>query len=144
MPTDRQAAPPVSFWRITALRILYALIAAALSSFVWQQLFFQSADWPIMRGIAKAMMGALAILCLIGLRYPLQMLPVLLFELLWKTIWLLAIALPAALNDRWSPDIESVFYETIGIVIAYLIIPWRYVWSRYFMQPSEPWTARDG
>ncbi|WP_379553053.1 hypothetical protein [Qipengyuania sp. DGS5-3] len=141
MSIDHQSIPTVAGWRIAALRILYALIAIGLSSFVWQQLFFESADWPLMRGIAKSMMGALVFLCLLGLRYPLQMLPVLFFEMLWKTIWLLVIAMPAAFNDRWTSDIESVFYESIGIVIAYAIMPWRYIWARYIKQLGEPWRA---
>jgi hypothetical protein len=30
----------------------------------------------------------------------------------------------------------------VGIIIAYFIVPWRYVWARYVVQPMEPLRAR--
>ena len=130
--------PQVAMWRIYALRFIYLLIFLGLSSFVWQQLFLESAEWPVMRGVAKSMMAALALLCLLGIRYPLQLLPVLLFETLWKTLWILAIAIPARGSGQWAM-IEPTFYEVVGIIIVYFIMPWSYVWSRYVRQPGEPW-----
>lgn len=133
-----QTETSVSVWRCNALRIIYFLIFAAQSSFVWQQLFFESSDWPAMTGVAKSMMAAMALLCLLGMRYPLQMLPLLLWETLWKSIWILVIALPAFGSNQW-PELETTFYETIGIVILYFILPWNYIWSRFFRQVTEPW-----
>lgn len=135
-----QSLPTVAFWRICMLRVFYLLIAAVLNSFVWQQLFFESADWPVMSGIAKSMMGAIALLSFIGVFHPLKMLPLLIFEILWKTLWIGIIALPAWLNDRWTGGIESVCFESIGIVLVYVVIPWRYVWARFIRQFDEPWT----
>lgn len=128
--------PVVSRWRIHALRFVYLLIAVGLSSFVWQQLIFESSDWSLMRGIAKCMFGALALLAAIGIRYPLQMLPIMLFEMLWKAIWIVAIALPAGLNGRWI-IVESTFYECVGIALIFVIMPWRYVWTQYFRESKE-------
>ena len=39
-------------------------------------------------------------------------------------------------------DIEELFFDCIGIVIAYFIVPWRYVWARYVAQPLAPLRAR--
>lgn len=142
MPAPDQSLPAVAFWRVTLLRLIYCLIAIGLTSFVWQQLFFESADWPLMRGIAKSMMGAMALLCMIGVFHPLKMLPVMLFEMLWKLLWLAIIALPAWLNERWTDDIQSVFYESIGIVILFVIIPWDYVWAKFIRQKDEPWRPK--
>ncbi len=141
MASQIEISPPVAMWRVNALRIIYLLIALGLSSFVWRQLLYESADWPLMRGVAKSMFAALALLALFGVRYPLQMLPVILFETLWKTIWIVAIAIPAGLNGRWSV-VESTFYECVGIVVIFFIMPWRHVWTLYVRQPGEPWRRR--
>ena len=141
MLLSTQSLPEVAFWRICILRILYLLIAVGLTSFVWQQLFFESTDWPLMRGIAKSMMGAIALLSFIGIFHPLKMLPIMIFEMLWKTLWIGIIALPAWLNSRWTDDIESVFFECIGILIIYAVLPWRYAWARFVKQNDEPWTS---
>ncbi|MFO1241409.1 MAG: hypothetical protein U1E64_13805 [Sphingomonadaceae bacterium] len=135
---DDAKFPPVALWRINAMRFLFLLIAFAMGSFVWSQLLFESADWPVMRGLAKSMLAALALLSLIGIRYPLQMLPLMLYEIAWKTIWLTLIAGRAWMAGKWTPDIEGMFTECIGIVVAYFIVPWRYVWARYVVQPMEP------
>ncbi len=130
--------PPVSLWRLYALRLIYLLIFLGLSSFVWEQLLFQSSDWPLMTGIAKSMFAALALLCLLGLRYPLQMLPLILFETLWKAVWLVVIALPAWQTGRWEV-VETTVYECIGIIVVLIILPWGFVWARYVAHPGDRW-----
>lgn len=132
-------APPVAPWRVNAMRFLFLLMAVIMGGmFVWPQLLFHSADWDVMRGLAKSMLAALALLSLWGVRYPMQMLPLMLYEIAWKTIWLVLIAGRAWLAGKWTPDIEGLFQDCIGIIIAYFIVPWRYVWARYVKQPMEP------
>ena len=140
MPTIKDTQfPPVATWRINAMRFLFLLMAGIMGAmFVWPQLLFESADWDVMRGLAKSMLAALALMSLLGVRYPLQMLPLMLYEIAWKTAWLILIAGRAWMADKWTPDIEGLFYDCIGIIIAYFIVPWRYVWARYFAQPMEP------
>lgn len=130
--------PQVALWRINAIRFVFLLMALVMGTIVWQQLLFESADWWWERGLAKSMLAALALLSLLGVRYPLQMLPLMLYEIAWKTLWLLLIALRAWLAGKWNTNIEALFYDCIGIVIAYFIVPWQYVWARYIAQPMEP------
>jgi hypothetical protein len=80
------------------------------------------------------------VLAAVGIRYPLQMLPVLLFEIVWKSIWLIAVALPL-----WSANqIDARAWETVSDCLfgAILIplIPWRYVVSQYVTKPGDRWT----
>lgn len=136
------ALPPVATWRINAMRFLFLLMAVVMGGlFVWPQLLFESANWDVMRGLAKSMLAALALLSLLGVRYPLQMLPLMLYEVTWKTIWIILIAGRAWMAGKWNTDLESLFTDCIGIIIAFFIIPWPYVWARYFAQPMEPLRA---
>jgi hypothetical protein len=137
------AFPEVATWRINAIRFIFLLMAVIMGGVVWQQLLFESADWDVMRGLAKSMLAALALMSLWGVRYPLQMLPMMLFEIAWKTIWIILIAGRAWLAGKWTPDIEGLFYDCIGIIIAYFIIPWHFVWARYVTQPMEPLSKRN-
>ena len=131
--------PPVAMWRINAMRFLFLLMAVVMGVMgVWPQLLFESADWDVMRGLAKSMLAALALMSVLGVRYPLQMLPLMLYEIAWKTVWMILIAGRAWIAGKWTPDIERLFFECIGIVIAYFIVPWRYVWVRYVKQSMEP------
>jgi hypothetical protein len=81
------------------------------------------------------------LLALLGLRYPLKMLPLLFFELVWKVTWLVAIGLQL----RSSGQLEGEFRETwfanlLGLVIFPLVIPWGYVLRRYVREPGDRWT----
>lgn len=131
--------PPIPLWQVNLLRFLFLLIAVVMGSVVWKQLLFESTGWVWERGLAKSMLAALALLCLWGVRYPLQMLPLMVFELAWKTIWIAAIALPAWLSGAVTQDIKDLFYDCVGVIVIYFAIPWRYVFARYFTQRMEPW-----
>ena len=137
MTTDT-ALPPVATWQINAMRFLFLLIALVMGSTVWRQVLFESADWELWRGTAKSMLAALALLSLWGVRYPMQMLPLMLYEIAWKTVWLTLIAGRAWMAGKWTPEIEGLFFDCIVIVIAYFIVPWRYVWAKYVVRPMEP------
>ncbi len=135
--------PSVALWRINAMRFLFLLMAVIMGGmFVWPQLLFESADWDVMRGLAKSMLAALAVMSLLGVRYPLQMLPLMLYEILWKTVWIILIAGRAWMAGKWNADIEGLFYDCIGIIIAFFIVPWPYIWARYVVQPMEPFRRK--
>jgi hypothetical protein len=137
-PATPAQFPAVATWQINAMRIMFLLMAVVMGSVVWEQMLFKSADWHWGLGVAKSMLAALALMSLLGVRYPLQMLPLMMYEVAWKTVWMLFIALRAWLNDKWTVSIESMFFDSIGVVIVYIIVPWRYVWARYIVQPMEP------
>jgi hypothetical protein len=130
--------PEVAQWRINLMRLTFLLMATIMGSMVWYRLIYEYAGWPVDRGLAKAMLGALALMALLGVRYPLQMLPLMLYETAWKTVWIVMIALRSWLAGQWTADIEALFFDCVGIVVAYIIMPWRYVWARYVAQPMEP------
>ena len=94
--------PPIATWRINVIRLVFLLMAGFMGSFVWYRLIFESADIPVQQGLARSMLGALALLSLLGVRYPIQMLPLMIYEVAWKTIWLLLIAFRAWPAGKWT------------------------------------------
>ena len=87
------------------------------------------------------MLVALSLLWFLGLRYPLQMLPVLLFEIAWKFIWMIAVVLPLWVSDQLDPATLKVFYACLVVVIPLAVIPWRYVVAHYVRKPGDPWRS---
>ena len=136
---QNDALPHVPVWRLNLIRFVFGLMAFVMGSVIWPQILFGSSNWHWGLGMGKSMLAALSLLSLLGMRYPLQMLPLMLYELAWKTIWLACIALPAYASDRMTADIQDLFFDSVGVVIVFVVIPWRYVWARYFKQPTEPW-----
>jgi hypothetical protein len=130
---DRQ----VSLFRLYLLRANYLLWAVAGLFLALPPLFDHGAD---QRGMIDSMFAGLWVMGLLGLRYPLQMLPIFLFEFVWKTAWLFAFGLPQWLAGPASPRLRE---DLIGIgngpILFGLIIPWGYVWRHYIKQPAERW-----
>jgi len=89
---------------------------------------------------AQSVLGALAVwlLALVDLRYPLQMLPLLLFELAWKTTWLIAFGLPQWSSGQLPPTFADDFQAIIaGVILMPLVIPWGYVHRHYVRRPAD-------
>lgn len=133
---DAQALP---LWRIHALRAIYALLVVGLGTVIWPSILDLSVEWSLARGLVNAMLAALGLLALLGLRYPVQMLPLLFFELTWKTIWLLRVALPLSLSHRMDAATTGTMYEVAGVLILYVLFPWGYILRAYGRRIGEPW-----
>ncbi len=68
------------------------------------------------------------------------MLPLLLFELVWKLIWVLAYGLPLWSAGQLTPVTAQDLTNTLfGVILMPLVIPWTYVWRRYVRQPGARW-----
>jgi hypothetical protein len=131
----------VSLLRLYLLRALYALLALAEGS-IQLPLFFHHDHWTQASGAAHCFLLALAILAIVGVRYPLQMLPLLFYELTWKFIWLAGIALPLWLADQVDAETRQAFFEIAPVVVLIPFIPWRYVFKNYVSKPGDRWTNR--
>ena len=122
---------------------LYFLRAAALFfavDGVFSQLPHVIHPDPTSRGIIASMLAALWVSAFFTVRYPLRMMPIFLFELIWKTLWLIDYGLPQSLAGTASPRLSRDLFE-IGFfpIPVALIIPWGYVWRRYVRQPADRW-----
>src|SRR5208337_936194 len=130
----------VSTFRLYLMRAMYLLIFVGLGSEVWPGIIHHAKPWDLMHGVACSLLAALSALMALGIRYPLQMLPLLLFELLWKAIWLLAVALPLWSAHQLDPDtMETVKACLMGVVLCLIVIPWPYVLANYVKKPGDRW-----
>jgi hypothetical protein len=135
--TDRR----VSRLRLIVLRALYALIALGLVLFVWPVLLAKVPAPPHYQGVVLAMLAAFSLLCLLGIRYPLQMLPVLLWELLWKSLWLGLIGVPRWLSGTMDAATAQTLFDCSLVVLVLVAVPWGYVAREYVRKPAERPTA---
>jgi hypothetical protein len=95
---------------------------------------------PMARGMLPSMLVGLWVTGFFGLRYPLQMLPIFLFEFVWKTIWLIAFGLRQWMSGVASPRLgEDLLSIGTGPVLFAIVIPWGYVYRHYIRQPAERW-----
>ena len=128
----------VSLVRLYVLRATYLLLIVGIGAMVGPEIL----SHPIgNRGVIAALLGGIGLLALIGLRHPLQMLPLLMFEFTWKVIWVAAYGLPMWSAGQLTPVAsEDLFNTMLGVVLMPLVIPWGYVWRRYVRQPGARWS----
>lgn len=132
-PSVLPLAPEVTKLRLVVLRSMYGFIVAGLAIFVWPGYLQGLPHSPHLNGIVMTMLAAFSLLCALGILYPLRMLPVLLWELLWKSMWLLLIALPRWMDGSMDAlTSQTVIDCLIGVVLVPLALPWSYVAAHYF------------
>jgi hypothetical protein len=130
----------VSILRLYLLRAMYAFMVIGLALTRWPDLLERSARLTNMEFVVASVLGAISLLALLGIRYPVRMLPLLLFELLWKVIWVALWGLPRwAAGDLDAAGEEILINCLVGIVLVPLVLPWGYVLDRYVRAPSDPW-----
>jgi hypothetical protein len=91
----------------------------------------------LMEGVLRCMLASFALMSALGVRYPLQMLPILLWELLWKRIWLLVVAVPLWLRGAMDPATWEIASTVLLVALFPLVIPWSHVLSRYVSRPGD-------
>jgi hypothetical protein len=127
----------VSLARIYVLRATYLLLVIGLGAMIVPDVV----SHPIIsRGVIPSLLGAVWVLAFVGLKYPLEMLPLLMFEFAWKSIWMVAYGLP-----QWSAgQLPSTFAEDsfnigLGVILMPLVIPWGYVYRHYVKRSGARW-----
>jgi hypothetical protein len=127
----------VSLLRLYVLRATYLLLVVGLGSMILPPLITHE---PMARGVIPSLLGALWLLAFLGLKYPLQMLPLLMFEFAWKSIWFIDFGLPQWSAGRTPPTFADDFGAiTAGVVLMPIVIPWGYVWRHYVKAAGDRW-----
>jgi len=135
LPSDDGVGVPLA--RLYALRATYLLLVAGLGATVMPAILDHE---PLARGIIPSLLSGVWLLAFIGLKHPLAMLPLLMFEFAWKSVWLLAFGFAQWQSGRQPTTFgDDVFAVAMGVILMPIVIPWGYVWRRYVKQPGDRW-----
>jgi hypothetical protein len=136
-PLPGEAEGEVSLLRLYVLRAMYLVLVVGLGALIVPQIVSHELT---SRGVIAALLGAVWLLSFLGLKYPLEMLPLLMFELAWKTIWMLFYGLPQWSAGQYPPTFaEDMFNIAFGAVLL-VVIPWGYVWRHFVRRPGARWS----
>jgi hypothetical protein len=126
-------------WRLHVLRLGYLILGGGLMVYKWPLLIQHDNPWPLTDSVVVCVLVGMSIIALLGLRYPVQLLPILLFEVVWKLIWLGVVALPLWLDHEMDPDTRALTNEILWVAVFLAVIPWRYVFSHYLARRGDRW-----
>ena len=130
-------AQEVSLIRIYVLRATYLLLVIGLGAMIVPDVLSHPV---ISRGVIPSLLGAVWVLAFVGLKYPLEMLPLLMFEFAWKSIWMVAYGLPQWSAGQLPPTFAADSFNIgLGVILMPLVIPWGYVYHHYVRQSGARW-----
>jgi len=126
----------VSLFRLYVLRAMYLVLVIGLGGMIVPEIV----SHPLAsRGVIASLLGAVWLLAFLGLRYPLEMLPLLMFELAWKLIWMIAYGLPQYSAGVRPPTFAEDSFNIVFGVVLLLVIPWGYAWRHFVKRPGTRW-----
>ena len=128
--------------RLNLLRFGYLFMAVGLVIVKWP-LLPKAHELPLYEGVTLCLLTAMSLLAFVGLRYPMKLLPILLFEALWKVLWLALVALPRALDGTLDAATHQILVNCSFVVVILAVIPWRYLWRAARQSAGEPTDDSD-
>ena len=126
---------------IYLLRTVYMLAGVFVTAETWHEIFTHVGPWNHIRGVAVAVWASYPLLCLLGVFKPLKLLPIMVFIVLYKSIWLVVVAWPmwraGTLIGSPAEEMARVF---VWVPVAFLVVPWGYFFREYVLPRG---TSRD-
>src|SRR5215213_9361474 len=133
----------VSTFRLYLLRAMYVFTVVGLAIEKLPALLHPATLSPG-DSVILSVLGATALLAVLGIRYPIKMLPLLFFEFVWKVIWILTFGLPLLLTGGLDPHVtfggtETLIACLVGVVLVPIAMPWGYIFKQYLKAPGDRW-----
>jgi hypothetical protein len=132
----RRSNQELSTRRLNVLRVGYLYLGLGLAVVKWPALL-DAGSVPVMDGVVTSVLTAMSLLAFLGLGYPIRMLPILLFEVAWKVIWVTAVAVPHLVAGDLDAATGEVLFNCYFVVVPLAVVPWRYAWQRYVKAPGD-------
>src|SRR2546423_15594271 len=79
---------------IYLLRLIYFLILVFVGSDSWGAIITHKGPWDHVRAVAFCVWASYSTLSVLGLIHPLKMLPIMIFIIFYKVLWLIVVAYP--------------------------------------------------
>jgi hypothetical protein len=114
--------------------MLFTLVFLFVTYDAWSQILNHKGTWNSVNAAAWCMWGAYSLISFIGIIYPLKMLPVVLFEVIYKVTWLVIVAYPLWIkNELINSPAEGMTNAFLWVILPIVAMPWRYFFRTYIL-----------
>lgn len=119
---------------IYVMRLFFALMFVFVATDSWTVILNHKGDWDPVRAVAWCSWTAYSTMALLGVFHTLRMLPIMIFMIFYKGLWLTVVAYPlwSAGTLKGSPA-EEMANMFSAIIIPILFVPWKYVFKKYIL-----------
>jgi hypothetical protein len=117
---------------IYLLRLLFILMFFVLGREVWTEILTHKGPWEPFVAVAYCLWASFATLAGLGIFRPLKMLPIVLLEIFYKSLWLIIVAYPLWKHGAlWGSPAEAVAIPFLWLPLPIIATPWAYVFRTY-------------
>ena len=117
---------------IYLLRLLFLLVVIFVASDSWSAILQHEGPWDHVRAAAVCMWAAYSVLAIFGLLQPLRWLPLVLFEIFYKVVWLVIVAYPLwSTNQLAGSPAEGMTHAFLWVILPIVAVPWGYAFRTY-------------
>ena len=114
------------------LRALYFLMAVFLAMDVWSYIIPHQGSWEPKEAMVWSVWAGFSTLAILGVFHPVKMIPILLLEIFYKSLWLILVAYPLwRAGTLAASPAAGMTYVFLPVIIVILIMPWGYVFRNY-------------
>jgi len=133
-----EGVPPINIY---LLKLLFTLMFLFLTYDSWTHIIHHTGPWDPANSAAWFMWGSCSVISIIGIRRPLRMLPIVLFEIVYKTAWLIIVALPLYQRNELAGTPSGSMADNFMLVILPIVaMPWRYFFRKYIVDKPRPFS----
>jgi hypothetical protein len=119
---------------IYALRLFYLLMFLFIATDSWRTILTHQGPWDHVRAVAFCVWATYTTMSALGVIHPLKFLPIMIFMIGYKVLWLIVVAYPlwraGTLAGSPAEEMAKVF---MWISLPIIAVPWKYVFQNYVM-----------
>ena len=123
-------------FHVFMLRLFYFLAAVFVARWAWGELLTHEGPWEQYKSVMICVWAAYPTLMAIGLIHPVRMLPIMLFTVFYKALWLGIVAWPMYQAGTLTPSALQMAKDFALLPIAIIAVPWGYALKRYVFPSS--------
>ena len=120
--------------QIYILKLFFLLMFVFAAKDAWTELITHKGDWNPEIAVAWCSIAAYTTLSGLGIFNTLKMLPIMLFMIFYKGLWLFFVAYPlwknGTLVNSEAQDWTQIF---ILIIIPIIVMPWKYIFKTFVL-----------
>lgn len=118
-------------FHVFMLRLFYFLAAFFVATWAWRTLLTHEGPWEQYKSVMICVWAAYPTLMAIGLIHPLRMLPIMLFTVFYKALWLGIVAYPMYQAGTLTPSALQMAKDFALLPLALVAVPWGYALRTY-------------
>ena len=123
---------------IYVLRVYFALMFFLMGHTAWTKVLTHSGEWEPINAVTWCVWAGYATISFIGIYNTLKMLPIAVFMVFYKTLWLIVVAYPLWISNKLkgsAPDeLANIF---VWALLAIPFIPWKYFFKNYILPTKK-------